>query len=123
MAFEALIKQYERLVFSIAYKMLNNREDASDLAQEALIKVYKTLDRCDDIVGFKNWLCRITTNACIDELRRRKNKQTLSINSNENDMYSILESRATADPTPEDVLLQRERTRDLANAINNLSET
>jgi len=123
LAFEVLVKQYERLVFSIAFKMFNNREDASDLAQEALIKVYKSMDKCEDIAGFKNWVCRITTNACIDELRRRKNRQTLSIDAADDDTYSILESRAADDPTPEAALLQKERTRDIAEAIGQLTET
>jgi len=124
-AFEVLIKQYERLVYSIAFKMMNNREDASDLAQEALIKIYKSMDKCADIAAFKNWACRITTNVCIDEIRRRKNRQTVSIDagSGEDEAFTLLDSRAADDPTPEQALLQRERTKEISTAIKQLSET
>jgi len=123
-AFEILIQQYERLVYSVAFKMMNNREDARDLAQEALIRIYKSMDKCDNITAFKNWACRITTNVCIDELRRRKNRQTVPIDVGTGDeSFSILENYAAPNPTPEEAVLQRERTQELSGAINKLSET
>jgi RNA polymerase sigma-70 factor (ECF subfamily) len=133
-AFEALITNYERLIFSIAFRMLGNREDARDISQEVLIKVYNSLDKCADIQGFKNWICRIATNACIDDLRKRRNRQTVSIDAgfsaaaqsgiaDANDESAILDKRAANDPTPESALMQSELSKEIAAAINKLSET
>lgn len=122
-AFEVLIRHFERLIYSIAYRMMNNREDARDLAQEALIKVYRSMDKCEDINGFKNWVCRITTNVCIDEIRKRKNKQAVSIDAHGENEASILDARASDEKTPEEVVLDGERAAKIKAAINSLSET
>ena len=103
--------------------MFNNNEDARDLAQEALIKIYNNIDKCSNIANFKNWICRITTNACLDEIRRRKGYQTISIDNNDSETSSILDTRAAPDPTPEAALLSQERTLEIADAINQLPET
>jgi RNA polymerase sigma-70 factor (ECF subfamily) len=134
LAFEALVKNYERLIFSIAFRMLGNREDARDVSQESLIKVYKSLDKCADIPGFKSWVCRITTNTCIDEIRKRKNRQTISLDAGfsaasqsgasvESDEASILAKRASPDPTPESSLMLSELSNDITQAINKLGDT
>jgi len=52
--------------------VLNSAEDAEDISQEAFISVYKSLHRFDTRKRFGPWLFRITTNLCIDFLRRRK---------------------------------------------------
>ena len=122
-AFEVLIQHFERLIYSIAFRMMNNREDARDLAQEALIKVYKSMDKCEDVNGFKNWVCRITTNVCIDEIRKRKNKQAVSIDAHGDDEASILDAKPSDELTPEEVLLEGERVAEIKAAISSLSET
>ncbi len=73
-AFEVLLNRYKGRVFSVCYKMVKNRTDAEDLAQESFIKVFSVLDRYDPSYPFSSWLFRITSNLCIDFLRKRKHK-------------------------------------------------
>lgn len=70
-AFKLLVERYQRKVFSIAYGMLKDREEAKDVAQEAFIKVYKYLDHFKGDASFYTWLYRITVNICIDVIRKR----------------------------------------------------
>ena len=71
-AFGELVQQYERDVFNLAYRMLNERGEAEDAAQEAFLRAYANLDRYDQNRSFKTWLLSITSNHCIDRLRRRR---------------------------------------------------
>lgn len=71
-AFGELVQQYERDVFNLTYRMLNNRGEAEDAAQEAFLRAYSNLDRYDQSRSFKTWLLSIASNHCIDRLRRRR---------------------------------------------------
>jgi RNA polymerase sigma-70 factor (ECF subfamily) len=71
-AFEELLNKYKAAVFSICYRMVRNRTDAEDLSQDAFIRTFSVLDRYDPSYPFSSWLFRITSNLCIDFLRRRR---------------------------------------------------
>ena len=71
-AFGELVQLYERDAFNLAYRMLNDRGEAEDAAQEAFLRAYAHLDRYDQSRPFKTWLLSITSNHCIDRLRRRR---------------------------------------------------
>lgn len=73
-AFEELVAQYQGKVYALAFRYLGNEEDASDMAQEALLKAYRSLRLFKGNSSFGTWLYRITTNVCLDELRRRKRR-------------------------------------------------
>jgi RNA polymerase sigma-70 factor (ECF subfamily) len=73
-ALEQLLRtQYDRIL-ALAAKLLGDRRDAEDAAQEALIAVVRGLRRFDGRSAFPTWVYRITTNVCLDELRRRKRR-------------------------------------------------
>ncbi len=57
-------------MFSIAYGMVNNREDAMDLVQESFLKVHNNLGRFEGSSSFYTWLYRIVVNVCIDHIRK-----------------------------------------------------
>jgi RNA polymerase sigma-70 factor (ECF subfamily) len=71
-AFGELVQRYERDVFNLAYRMLSNRNEAEDAAQEAFLRAYANLERYDITRSFKTWLLSITSNHCIDRLRKRR---------------------------------------------------
>ncbi len=71
-AFGELVRRYERDVFNLAYRMLSERGEAEDAAQEAFTRAYVNLDRYDMARPFKTWLLSITSNHCIDRIRRRR---------------------------------------------------
>lgn len=70
--FSYIVERYQDLVFSIALKVLRNREDAEEMAQESFIKAYKSLHTFKGNAKFSTWLYRITYNNCITEVRKRK---------------------------------------------------
>ena len=71
-AFAELVQLYDRSVLRIALRMLPTREDAQDAYQEAFLKVFRKLHTFRFQCRFHTWLYRITTNTCLDLLRRRK---------------------------------------------------
>jgi len=70
-ALDALVVRYQDRVFNMAYRILGNREDALDTAQEIFLTVFKTMHRFEERARFSTWLYRVTVNRCRDELRRR----------------------------------------------------
>jgi RNA polymerase sigma-70 factor (ECF subfamily) len=78
-AFETLVTRYQKKVYWIAYNFVGDAEDATDLAQEAFIRVYRSLDRYDQKYNFYTWLYRIVVNLSIDLLRKRKKHQAVSL--------------------------------------------
>ncbi len=77
-AFGSLIEAYQTPVFNLAYRMLSNADEAEQAAQEAFIRAWTRLDSYNPQHKFSTWLLSITSNYCIDLIRKRR-KQLLSI--------------------------------------------
>ncbi len=74
-AFETLYDRYNRLVFSTAYRVLQDAQGAEDIAQEVFVRLWKNPDRYDEQRGrFLGWLLSVTRNRSIDEVRSRKRR-------------------------------------------------
>jgi len=71
LAFEELVRRYDRDVLRLALNVLRRTEDARDIYQEAFLKIYKNLPLFRFECSFYTWLYRIVTNLCLDHLRRR----------------------------------------------------
>lgn len=71
-AFGELVKLHQSAVYNLAYRMLANRVESEDAAQETFMRAYANLDRYDMERPFRTWLLSITSNYCIDRLRRRR---------------------------------------------------
>ena len=71
--FEDLLTKYEKLVFSICYRMTNNYFDAQDLTQETFISVYKVMESFDE-KNEKAYITRVATNKCLDHLKRAERR-------------------------------------------------
>lgn len=78
-AFEALLLEHQKKVYNLALRMVGSEEDAKDMAQEAFIRAYNSLDGFRGDSKFSVWLYRLTSNICIDFLRSRGRRQTLSL--------------------------------------------
>ena len=70
--FDPMAAEYDRHIYLLCLRMMGNREDAQDCAQEALLRAFRAFDRFRDGASPKTWLYRIAYNTCIDELRRRR---------------------------------------------------
>lgn len=74
-AFDEIVRRYQGRVYAAAFRVTGNREDALDVAQESLIKVYTKIDSWQPTGGFLSWILRLTTNQAIDHIRRRKRRR------------------------------------------------
>lgn len=79
MAFETLIKQYDRRVLALANSYLNNTDDAKDVYQEVFMRVYRALPKFQFRSKFSTWLFRIVTNVCITHRSLRKRHMHTSL--------------------------------------------
>ncbi|MEJ2746817.1 MAG: sigma-70 family RNA polymerase sigma factor [Anaerolineae bacterium] len=71
-AFGKLIEAYQRPVYNLAYRMLNNPGEAEEAAQEAFIRAYTRLQTYNPDHKFSTWMLSITSNYCIDLIRKRR---------------------------------------------------
>jgi len=71
-AFEEMVAIYHRRVWSIAYQMSGDPDDADDITQETFVRVYRAIGKFRERSSFTTWLHRITLNLCTDFLRRRR---------------------------------------------------
>lgn len=67
--FAELVSKYTNYVYSLAYRLLGDRSDARDVAQEVFLKIYRNLGKLDDRKSVRNWVCTITINAARDYYR------------------------------------------------------
>lgn len=118
-AFAQLVRAYEKQVYSLCLRMVSDPADAEDLAQEAFVKSWQGLEFYKFEAAFSTWLYRLTTNLCIDHLRKKKRRPTLSMTVEEAGEPVQLDFPDTA-PQPEEVVLGRERQQLLAQAMERL---
>ncbi|MDF2594041.1 MAG: sigma-70 family polymerase sigma factor [Clostridia bacterium] len=78
-AFETLIKSYEKSIYTICLRMLLSEEEAYDATQEVCVKIWRQLHIFKGDSKLSTWIYRITTNQCLDLLRKNKNKNKKEI--------------------------------------------
>ncbi|MBU8899683.1 RNA polymerase subunit sigma-24 [Corallococcus sp. H22C18031201] len=95
-AFKLLVERYQRKVYAVALGMLKDKEEAMDVSQEAFVKVYKYLDHFKGDASFYTWLYRITSNICIDVLRKRRGGGGDPVEFDETQAVDLSEARIGA---------------------------
>lgn len=78
-AFEELVRRYERKVYNIAYRLMGNERDASEVLQDTFLRAYRFLPKFQFKSSFFTWLYRIATNVSLTRLRRREKVQLVSL--------------------------------------------
>lgn len=101
--FEALAARHERMIYLLCLRMMGNREDAEDCAQETLLSAYRAFERFRGEANGKTWLYRIAYNTCVDALRKRRGEASLDA-LNE----AGFEVRETRLPQPEQAAERKE---------------
>ncbi len=125
-AFRELVERYQRRLFSVAYGMVRNREDALDVVQEAFIKIHRHIDNFQGSSSFYTWAYRITANLCIDHLRKRARRQqvdyddTLQRSGDVDGDDNIMPSALGVNPAR--VYQRKELLEQLDKALKGLSE-
>jgi RNA polymerase sigma factor (sigma-70 family) len=108
-AFDQLVKQYERLVYYIILKIVDNKEDAEDICQEVFIKVYKSLNEFAYQSKLSTWIAKVAYSITINHLRKSKNDRFTEYPVNVDDYHFTSEN-------PEKAMIEK----DTAAYINHL---
>jgi len=120
-SFNRLVLAYQDMVFNHAYRMMGEAEAADDATQSTFISAYKHLSSFRG-GSFKAWLLRIVTNACYDELRRRKRRPTVPLEPLDDTGEEVESARWMIDPAeqPEDRAERAELQRAIQHCLDNL---
>ena len=116
-AFADLVYTFQDAVYNLCYRMLGERMEAEDAAQEAFLRAYSNLHRYDPARPFKTWLLAIASNHAIDRIRKRR-LTWLSIDQDEPGPAMSLSSD---EPEPEEVALTKERSKAIQKLLDELS--
>ncbi len=76
-AWEAIVRQYWRKVFNVAYKFVGSHEQAEDLTQDIFLKIFRSLETFDRRANFQTWLISVSRNLCIDYYRSVRRERQL----------------------------------------------
>lgn len=120
-AFEQLLLLHQKKVYNLCLRMSANPDDALDLSQEAFIKAWRSIGQYQFEASFSTWLFRLTSNVCIDFLRRKKRRQETSLTENYDDSDEGEEfSLPDTAPLPEEQAITNETKIELAQAMERL---
>jgi RNA polymerase sigma-70 factor (ECF subfamily) len=117
--FEIRLVESSTLAFRVAFSVLRQREDAEDVAQEAFAKAYRSFRQLRDRERFRAWLVRMTWRMALD--RQRANRRRLAREIADETVGAGLQTRLGPESTG-DVMVARERARQLWQAIDDLPE-
>jgi len=123
LAFEQLVIKYRSKVFSMIYGMVQNEQDAWDLAQEGFLKAWRSIHRFKGQASFYTWLYRIVTNVAIDSLRRKGFKKTAEFDDEiaASQVEPGSKTVPQPDPMPHQGLEREEIRQRIEHAISKLS--
>lgn len=120
-AFNSLVLTYQDIVYNTALRILGDEDLAADASQEAFISAFRALNSYRG-GSFRAWLLRTVTNACYDELRRKKRRPTTPLEPETGDGEDIETPRWLTDPnpSPEDHIDQEELEHAIQHCLENL---
>ncbi len=119
-AFEQLVEMHQRGVIGTVARMLNNQDDAHDVAQQVFVRVWRSASRYEPTAKFTTWLYTITKNLVFNELRRRTRKREVSIEAQEEEHHH--EMVAATRLNPDTIVQQEELEAAIDRAIATLPE-
>ena len=114
--FDELVKKYQSKIYSLAYRMVHNPEDAMDLAQDTFVRAYNGLPKFKKRSAFYTWLYQICVNLCINFSKKSGRQRTISFEKMDEVMLMKIPTRNT----PETDLQQKQLQVALRTAINKL---
>jgi RNA polymerase sigma-70 factor (ECF subfamily) len=121
-AFRLLVERHTRSIYSVAYRMSGNQQDAEEIVQETFLRAYKSLPRFELRSSFATWVYRIAINQSLDLLKAKKMKDAFHVSENPGpeDDPKALQLPVTA-PGPDRLLLSAEAKEKIAEAMGLLT--
>ena len=119
--FEEIVREHTGKLVGLAWRLVGTREDAEELAQEAFLRLHRSLPdfRGDSLIG--TWLYRTTTRLAIDFLRRERIKRKVFFFRQDNDSPDPVELARDCRQTPGEIFQTQEAMRSLRKSLQNLS--
>jgi RNA polymerase sigma-70 factor, ECF subfamily len=118
-AFDDTARAYRRRVYSFARYLLSSREEAEDVTQEVLLRLWRHQDAVEE-ERLGSWLLRVTRNACYDLLRRRRSEATQALATSLDD--ETARELTSAEPDPQSRAMAADFRRRLLGALGELGE-
>ena len=115
-AFNNIVERYQKPIYNLCYRMLNNGEEAEDAAQEVFIRAFRKLDTFVETYKFSTWLFSIASHYCIDQLKKRRLQL---VSWDDFDPWNHFPSQDS--PQPEEVLLEAEGDQEVRELLDALS--
>lgn len=111
-AFAILVDRYKDMIFTLALKMVKNREEAEEVSQDTFIKIFNSLNKFKGDSKFSTWIYKIAYNTCLDRLKKSK-KEDLNISIDDFSSH-LIKTMNTALSALED----KERKQTIQNCLN-----
>lgn len=121
-AFEELVHRHTPMIFRIAMHIMNSREDAEDIVQDAFLKAFQHLQRFEERSRFSTWLTRIAVNAALMKLRSSRRAVTISIDQETDEGSTLADKVADWKPNPEQLYSHTELREILQRALASLPD-
>ena len=123
-AFEILVRRHQGSVLNFIYRFIGDRIEAEDLAQEVFLKVWQSAATYKPTAKFTTWIFRIAANLCINKQKSDRIRRLFMVppsRKEEEDVGNEFSAdHATKSPSPEDLLLEAERKRQILSALRSL---
>lgn len=121
-AYETLVGRYRNKVYGLAQSMLRNEQDAIDLSQETFVRGWQAIRSFRKNASFYTWIYRITTNLCIDFIRKRDRRPTTTFEEGiDPDTAASFEEPPSTNPSPRKEAIRRELREQIDAALLELS--
>ncbi len=120
-AFEELVARHRDKIYSRAFGIVRQEDDAVDLSQEAWIKAWQRLDQFHGESSFATWITRIVINLCLDRMRKMKRQRTESIEQMDDETGGVERQMPVVIPNPTEGLEREELRKRIDRAMEQLS--
>lgn len=115
-AYSFLVEKYKDMVYSLALKIIKDRTESEEAAQDSFIKAFKSLDRFKGDAKFSTWLYKITYNNCMDRVKKQSKRRHLT------EIDEVVENKIGAIEDTLETIEKKERSQILRECINFLPE-
>lgn len=123
-SFEKLVEKHKDSIINVIYRFIGDRDEAEYLAVEVFLRVYKAAKSYQAKAKFTTWLYKITTNLCLNQIRKKAKLRTISLTrsipAGEGKEGELIEQIANPSPSPQQILEKKERNALIRKAIDSL---